>query len=69
LIPDKIGNWRRRRIARALRNHWLDNTHLTMDSSNKNQALTLYESVGMHVTGSSHTYVKELRPGVNLVAQ
>ncbi|MFC2079699.1 GNAT family N-acetyltransferase [Candidatus Bipolaricaulota bacterium] len=77
---DEIGvrrAWRRQGIGRALLTHSLrtlqdrgcKGANLRVDSDNKNQALALYESAGMHVVSSSHTYVKELRPGVNLVAQ
>ena len=69
--------WRRRGVARALLLHALDalktrglaSASLRVDSENKKGALGLYESVGMTVVGSSHTCVKELRPGVNLVTQ
>jgi len=79
-LIDEVGvqrGWRRRGIARALLSHalkalqdrGLKGANLGVDSTNKNQAMSLYESVGMYVASSSHTYVKELRSGVNLVTQ
>ncbi len=79
-LVDELGvrrNWRRRGIARALLLHGLaalkirglPRACLRVDSDNKKGALALYESVGMAVVSCSHTYVKELRPGVNLVTE
>jgi mycothiol synthase len=79
-LIDEVGvrrAWRRRGIARMLLLHALDvlkkqglaSATLCVDSINKKGALGLYESVGMAVASSSHTYVKELRPGENLVTQ
>ncbi|MCK5248020.1 GNAT family N-acetyltransferase, partial [Candidatus Bipolaricaulota bacterium] len=79
-LIDELGvrrDWRRRGIARALLTHALSvlqggglhGANLRVDSDNKKGALRLYESVGMDVISSTHTYVKELRPGVNLVTQ
>lgn len=79
-LVDELGvrrEWRRRGIARALlshalkalQDHGLKDANIGVDSTNKNQAMSLYESVGMHVVSSSHTYVKELRSGINLVTQ
>ena len=42
---------------------------LTVDSENRTGATALYERAGMRSVQASHTYVKELRPGVNLVPQ
>jgi hypothetical protein len=42
---------------------------LTVDSENRTGAPALYERVGMRSVQVSHTHVKELRPGVNLVPQ
>ena len=79
-LIDEVGvcqAYRRQGIGRALLIHSLDALQrrglkralLTVDSDNKNQAMTLYESVGLSVVSSSQTYVKELRSGENLVAQ
>jgi len=82
--PDraKIGDvgvrppWRRRGIGRALLLHafgalaerGIEGAILTVDTENKSGAPALYEGVGMRSVRANHTYVKELRPGVNLVA-
>lgn len=79
-LIDEVGvcsAYRRRGIGRSLLLHALEQlqrrnlerAHLSVDSTNRNQAMTLYESVGLQVESSSQTYVKELRPGVNLVTQ
>jgi len=79
-LIDELGvrrNWRRRGISRALLTHslralqdrGLRGVNIGVDATNKNQAMSLYESAGMHIVSSSHTYVKELRPGVDLVTQ
>jgi mycothiol synthase len=68
--------WRRRGIARtlllqafgALRRKGVTGAVLTVDSENRTGATALYESVGMQPVRINHTYVKELRPGINLVA-
>jgi len=69
--------WRRRGIGRSLLRHafgalaqrGLAGAVLVVDSENKSGAPALYERVGMRSVGANHTYVKELRPGVNLVPQ
>ena len=69
--------WRRRGIGRALLLHafsklasrGIQGAALTVDTENKSGAPALYERVGMRPIQASHTYVKELRPGINLVAQ
>ncbi|MEE8593959.1 MAG: GNAT family N-acetyltransferase [Candidatus Bipolaricaulota bacterium] len=69
--------WRRRGIGRALLLHafaelarrGIKGAALNVDTGNKSGAPALYEHVGMHSAQASHTYVKELRPGVNLVPQ
>jgi len=40
-----------------------------VDTENKTGAPVLYEKLGMHSESVNHTYLKELRPGVNLVPQ
>jgi len=77
---DEIGvcrEWQRHGIGRSLLTHSLKalqdrrvkGATLRVDTGNRNQALTFYGTAGFHATSSSHTYVKELRPGTNLVAQ
>jgi len=69
--------WQRRGIGRALLSHafaeldrrGIKGAALNVDTGNKSGAPALYERVGMHSAQASHTYVKELRPGVNLVPQ
>jgi len=69
--------WRRRGIGRALLLHALrelakrgiQGAVLSVDTENKSGAPALYERVGMRSIRANHTYVKELRPGRNLVAQ
>ena len=69
--------WRRRGIGQALLLHafaefaarGIHGAVLNVDSENRTGAPTLYERVGMRSVHASHTYVKELRPGVNLVPQ
>ena len=69
--------WRRRGIGRSLLHHafgclakrGIGGAVLTVDTENRSGAPTLYERVGMRSASASHTYVKELRPGVNLVPQ
>jgi len=67
--------WRKRGIGRALllesframRARGLKAAELTVDSDNRSDALALYAGVGMKVVSQSHTLLKELRPGRNLV--
>ena len=67
--------WRRRGIGRALllhafavlSNRGFDNAVLSVDTESKSGAPALYEKVGMRSVRASHTYVKELRAGRNLV--
>ncbi len=69
--------WRRRGIGQAMLLHAFGELHrrgieeavLTVDSENRTGATALYERVGMHPVRVNHTYVKELRLGVNLVPQ
>jgi len=79
-LVDELGvrpAWRRRGIARALLLHAFGVLHgrgiggatLNVDTANRSGAPALYERVGMRPVQSNHTYVKELRPGVDLVAQ
>jgi len=68
---------RRRGIGRALLHHAfaalrqrnINGAVLTVDSKNRNGAVGLYTRVGMHTAFANHTYIKELRPGVNLVTE
>ena len=79
-LIDELGvrpAWRRRGIGRALllhafgelANREVQGAVLNVDTENKSGAPALYESVGMRSIRANHTYVKELRPGRNLVAQ
>lgn len=69
--------WRRRGIGRALLLHafaelarrGIKGVALNVDTGNKSGAPALYKHVGMRSVQANHTYVKELRPGVNLVPQ
>ena len=69
--------WRRRGIGQTLLLHafaemarrGIRGAVLNVDSANRTGAPALYERVGMRSASASHTYVKELRPGVNLVPQ
>jgi len=69
--------WQRRGIGRALLLHafgaladrGIQGSVLSVDTENKSGAPALYEGVGMHSVRANHTYVKELRPGRNLVVQ
>lgn len=69
--------WRRQGIGRSLLLHTfgilaergIESVELTVDTENKSGAPTLYKQVGMHSIRVNHTYLKELRPGINLVAQ
>jgi len=69
--------WRRRGIGQAMLLHAFGELHrrgiegavLTVDSENRTGATALYERVGMHPVRVNHTYVKELRAGVDLVPQ
>ena len=69
--------WRRRGIGQALLLHTFGDFSrrgrrgvvLTVDTENSSGAPELYELVGMHSQRANHTYVKELRPGRNYVAQ
>jgi mycothiol synthase len=68
--------WRRRGIGRALLLHafaelagrGIHGAVLTVDTESKSGAPALYEGVGMRSMRANHTYVKELRPGINLVS-
>ncbi len=60
LLLHAFGELRRRGIAGAV---------LRVDTENRTGAPALYERVGMESVHASHTYVKELRPGINLVVQ
>ena len=68
--------WRRRGIGRALLLHafgvlaerGIEGAILTVDTENKSGAPALYEGVGMRSVRANHTYVKELRSGIDLVA-
>lgn len=77
-LVDEFGvrpKWRRRGIGRALLlesfrtlyGRGLRAVELTVDSDNASDALDLYASVGMRTVRQNHTFVKELRPGKNLV--
>ena len=79
-LIDELGvrpAWRRRGIAQALLLHAFGELHkreikgaiLTVDSENRTGATGLYERAGMRPVLINHTYVKELRPGRNLVVQ
>lgn len=69
--------WRRRGIGQALLLHafgelqqrGIQGAVLTVDSQNRTGAPALYERAGMRSVQTSHTHVKELRPGRNLVTQ
>jgi len=69
--------WRRRGIGRALLScafselakRGVTGATLNVDTENKHGAPTLYERAGMHSVLASHTYLKELRPGIDLVPQ
>ena len=69
--------WRRRGIGQTLLLHafaemarrGIRGAVLNVDSGNRTGAPALYERVVMRSANASHTYVKELRPGVNLVPQ
>jgi mycothiol synthase len=69
--------WRRRGIGLAmlslafskLESRGVKGAILTVDTQNETGALALYERVGMQSVQANHTYVKELRPGINLVPQ
>jgi mycothiol synthase len=68
--------WRRRGIGRALlleafgalHARGLKAVELTVDSDNASDALGVYASVGMKAMHQRSTFVRELRPGKNLVA-
>jgi mycothiol synthase len=68
--------WRRRGIGRVLLLHafgefsrrGIGGAVLTVDTDNKSGAPELYRLVGMRPKRANYTYVKELRPGRNLVA-
>jgi len=79
-LIDELGvrpAWRRRGIGRALLLHafgelakrGIRGAVLSVDTENKSGAPALYTSVGMRSIRANHTYVKELRPGRNLVAK
>jgi len=69
--------WRRRGIGRALLLHafgafsrrGIRGAVLTVDTENRTGAPALYERVGMRCHRAHLTYAKELRPGINLVAE
>jgi mycothiol synthase len=69
--------WRQRGIGQALlllafsrlANHGIKGAVLTVDTQNKTGAPALYKRVGMRSVQANLTYVKELRPGINLVPQ
>ena len=69
--------WRRCGIAQALllrafgefQRRGIGGAILVVDTENRTGAPALYERVGMHPGRVNHTYVKELRPVVNLVPQ
>ena len=69
--------WRRRGIGQALLSHafaelkrrGIKGAALNVDTGNKSGAPALYQRAGMRSAQASHTYVKELRPGINLVPQ
>ena len=78
-LIDELGvrpAWRRRGIARALLTHALRAlkdrglvaANLRADFAHREGAIDFYASVGMRVESRSHTYVKELRPGRDLVS-
>ena len=79
-LIDELGvrpAWRRRGLGRSLLLHafaeltarGIRGAALNVDTENPSGAPELYERAGMHSVRASHTYVKELRPGVNLVPQ
>ncbi len=79
-LIDELGvrpAWRRQGIGRALLLHafgvlavrGVEGAVLSVDTENRLGAPALYEGVGMRSIRASHTYVKELRPGINLVVQ
>ena len=79
-LIDELGvrpAWRRRGIGQALLLHAfaelagreIQGAMLNVDTENKSGAPALYEHVGMRSVQASLTYVKELRPGVNLIPQ
>ncbi len=67
--------WRRRGIGQAmlllafsrLASRGVKGALLTVDTQNKTGAPALYERVGMRSVQANLTYVKELRPGINLI--
>lgn len=69
--------WQRRGIGQALLSHafaelqrrGIKGAALNVDTGNKSGAPELYKRAGMRSAQASHTYIKELRPGVNLVPQ
>jgi len=69
--------WRRLGIGQGLLLHafgvlagrGISGATLNVDTKNRTGAPALYERVGMRSVRASHTYVKELRPGINLVPQ
>ena len=69
--------WRQRGIGQALLLHafgefqrrGIQGAALNVDTENRTGAPALYERVGMRSVRASHTYVKELRPGINLVPE
>lgn len=69
--------WRRRGIGQTLLSYafaelerrGIKGAALNVDTENKSGAPALYKRIGMQSTQASHTYIKELRPGVNLVPQ
>jgi len=76
---DELGvrpSWRRRGIGHALLIHAFSalarkgvrGAVLTVDTENKSGAPALYDRVGMRSIRANRTYIRELRPGRNLVA-
>ena len=69
--------WRRLGVGQALLHHafsefasrGIQGAGHTVDSENRTVAPALYKRFDMRPVQASHTYVKELRPGVNLVPQ
>ena len=69
--------WRRRGIGQALLQHafsvfaerGIRGAVLTVDTHSRQGAPALYEKAGMNCIRSNLTYVKELRPGINLVSK
>ncbi len=78
-LIDELGvrpAWRRRGVGRALlleafralRDRGLSAVELEVDSDNRSGALRFYEAAGMRSVRASHTFLKEVRAGENLLA-